>query len=155
MRDDLNSMYGGQTTTGGRGWKHNCSLRMMFGKGDYIDECGNKLNRSCDAPAGNKVMVSIVKNKICKPDRKTGYYTLNYTYGVDEIADLVEVGLKTGIINKGGAWFQFVDPETGEVICDEEGKPIKIQGQVNVNQFLRDNDDFFEEFKNSVTNYIS
>lgn len=155
MRDDLNSMYGGQTTTGGRGWKHNCSLRMMFGKGDYIDECGNKLNRSCDAPAGNKVMVSIVKNKICKPDRKTGYYTLNYTYGVDEVADLVEVGLKTGIINKGGAWFQFVDPETGEVICDEEGKPIKIQGQVNVNQFLRDNEEFFEEFKNSVINYIS
>ena len=89
MRDDMNSMYGGRTTTGGKAWKHNCSIRLMFAKGDFIDAAGNKLNRSCDEPKGNKVLVSIVKTKVDKPDRKTGFYTLMYDYGVDEIADLV------------------------------------------------------------------
>ena len=57
MRDDMNSMYGGRTTTGGKAWKHNCSVRLMFAKGDFIDAAGNKLNRSCDEPKGNKVLV--------------------------------------------------------------------------------------------------
>jgi len=117
----------------------NCSVRLMFAKGDFIDASGNRLNRSCDAPAGNKVMVSIVKTKVDKPDRKTGYYTLMYDYGIDEIMDLVDVAMKYGIIQKAGAWFNFVDTDTGEVITDESGKEIKLQGQPNVIQYLRDN----------------
>ena len=139
MRDDMNSMYGGRTTTGGKAWKHDCSVRLMFAKGDFIDASGNRLNRSCDTPAGNKVMVSIVKTKVDKPDRKTGYYTLMYDYGIDEIMDLVDVAMKYGIIQKAGAWFNFVDIDTGEVITDESGKEIKLQGQPNVIQYLRDN----------------
>lgn len=150
MRDDMNSPYGGKTTTGGRAWKHNCTVRLQFAKGDYLDEKGNSINRSSESPKGNKVMVSVLKQKADKPDRKTGYYTLMYDTGIDEVADLVEVAIKLGIINKSGAWFNFVDLETGEVVCDEEGKEIKIQGQVAVNDFLLENEDFFEEFKQSV-----
>lgn len=154
MRDDMNSMYGGRTTTGGKAWKHNCSVRLMFAKGDFIDEGGNKLNRSCDEPKGNKVMVSIAKTKVDKPDRKTGFYTLMYDYGVDEIADLVEVAMKYGIINKAGAWFNFVDIETGEVVTDEEGQVIKIQGQANLVEFIKDDQIMLEELRDQVNSRI-
>lgn len=154
MRDDMNSMYGGRTTTGGKAWKHDCSVRLMFAKGDYIDENGNKLNRSCDAPAGNKVMVSIVKTKVDKPDRKTGYYTLMYDYGIDEISDLVEVAMKYGIIQKAGAWFNFVDIDTGEIVTDETGKEIKLQGMANVVDFLRNNDIILNDVKARIDSGI-
>ena len=154
LRDKLDSMYGGTTTTGGRAWRHNCSLRLEFRKGDFIDANGNKLNRSCDEPKGNKVMVSIVKTKVCKPDRKTGFYTLMYDYGIDEIADLVEVGMKYGIVQKSGAWFSFCDIDTGEIITDEEGKEIKIQGQQGVVDFLNDNEIFLDEFRNKINSLM-
>lgn len=150
IRENMNSMYGGVVTTGGRGWKHNCSQRFMFSKGDFVDDKGDTLKKSCDEPKGNKVMVSIVKNKVDKPDRRTGYYTLMYDYGIDEVMDLVDVAMKYGIIQKAGAWFNFVDIDTGEVVTDESGKEIKLQGQPNVIQFLRDNEDFLEELKNTI-----
>jgi recombination protein RecA len=154
MRDDMNSMYGGKTTTGGKAWKHNCSLRLMFAKGDFIDADGNKLNRSCDEPKGNKVLVSIVKTKVCKPDRKTGFYTLMYDYGIDEIADLVEVAMKYDVVHKAGAWFQLIGPETGEVICDDEGKEIKVQGQSNLLAYLKDNEVLLDELREQVNHLM-
>ena len=45
MRDDFNSMFGGKKTTGGNGWRHDCSVRLEFRMGDYIDESGKKLTR--------------------------------------------------------------------------------------------------------------
>ena len=150
MRDDMNSMYGGQTTTGGKAWKHNCILRLQFAKGDFIDEAGNKLNRSCEVASGNKVMVSVVKNKACKPDRKTGYYTLSYENGIDEVADLVEVAMKYGYVVKSGAWFNFCDVETGEIVCDEEGKEIKIQGMVNLIDFIKNDEIMLDELREQV-----
>ena len=154
MRDDMNSMYGGKTTTGGKAWKHNCSVRLMFAKGDFIDEAGNRLNRSCDSPKGNKVMVSIAKTKVCRPDRKTGSYTLMYEYGIDEVADLVDVAMKFGIINKSGAWFNFCDTETGEVVTDEAGKEIKIQGMPALIEFIREDEVMLEELTDQVAKFI-
>lgn len=150
MRDDMNSMYGGKTTTGGKAWKHNCSYRIMFAHGDFLDEAGNKLNRSCDEPKGNRVMVSIVKNKVDKPDRRTGFYTLMYDYGVDEVSDLIEVAMKYDIIHKSGGWFNFVDIVTGEVVCDETGKEIKIQGQANLAEYIRTDEIMLEELREQV-----
>lgn len=154
MRDDMNSMYGGKTTTGGRAWKHNCSVRLMFAKGDFIDERGNRLNRGCENPRGNKVMVSIVKTKVCRPDRKTGSYTLMYDYGIDEIADLVEVAMKFGIVQKSGSWFNFCDIETGEIITDENGKEIKLQGLPAVLDFIREDEVMLEELREQINNQI-
>ena len=150
MRDDMNSPYGGKTTTGGRAWKHNCSIRLQFAKGDFLDENGNSINRSSEAPSGNKVMVSVLKQKVDKPDRRTGYYTLMYDYGIDEIADLVEVAMKYGIIHQAGAWFNFCDIETGEVVCDEEGKEIKVQGKPNLVKLLKENEVLLDELREQV-----
>jgi recombination protein RecA len=132
LRDDLGAMWGGATKTpGGRAWKHYCCVRLQFSKGKYIDEAGNDLNRSVENPAGNYVLMSMVKNKSCPPTRRTGFYTLNYEYGIDYLKDLVEVAVKYGFIEKSGAWFSVLNPETGELI-------VKLQGMPKVYEYLGD-----------------
>ncbi|MCK9444578.1 MAG: AAA family ATPase [Tissierellaceae bacterium] len=155
MREDMNSPYGGMITTGGKGWKHNCSVRLMFQKGAYIDERGNELKRSAESPAGNLVMINIAKTKVCKPDRRVGFYTLNYDNGIDIIADTVEVALKYGIIQQAGSWFNFVDIDTGEIIADGEGEVIKLQGKPNVIEYLEDNQYLFNEIYNKIKSLIN
>lgn len=155
MREDMNSPYGGMITTGGKGWKHNCSVRLMFQKGAYIDERGNELRRSAESPAGNLVMINIAKTKVCKPDRRVGFYTLNYDNGIDMVADTVEVALKYGIINQAGAWFTFIDLETGEIISDDEGEQIKIQGKPNIIEYLKENEYLFNEIYNKIKSLIN
>lgn len=154
MREDMNSQYGGMITTGGKGWKHNCSLRLMFQKGAYIDERGNELKRSAESPAGNLVMISIAKTKICKPDRRTGFYTLRYDTGVDVIADTVETALKYGIIQQSGAWFNFIDIDSGEIITDENDDIIKVQGKVNLFDYLRETPTMLQEISDKIATLI-
>lgn len=155
MREDMRSTYGGMTTTGGKGWKHNCSLRLMFQKGSFIDESCNEIKRSSESPAGNLVSINIAKTKICKPDRRIGFYTLNYTYGIEVLNDTVELAIKYGIINKAGAWFTFVDIETGEFITDDEDEIIKLQGKANVLEYLQENEHLFEEISTKLNQLIS
>ena len=133
LRDDLGSMFGGTKTVGGRGWKHNCSVRLEFRMGKYIDDRNKELTRGAENPSGNIVQVTMKKNKTCPPTRRTGYYTLRYLDGIDYLADLIEVAIKYDIIQKSGAWFDIVDIDTGEVI------ESKIHGQDNVRQFLYEN----------------
>ena len=116
MREDMNSMWGGQTTPGGKAWKHCCAVRMQFSRGKFIDETGRELTRGAENPAGNIVQMSMTKNKTCKPDRRTGYYTLRYDSGVDYLNDLIDVAIRFGIILQSGAWFDIVDTESGELI---------------------------------------
>ena len=139
VRDNMNSPYGGVVTTGGRGWRHNCSVRMMFRKGDFVDELGDAIKKSSEAPDGNRVLIDIIKTKSFKPDRKVGYYTLNYTDGIDAVQDIFDIALKEEIIFKGGAWYTFINPETGEAITDESGEIIKVQGKKNVLKILDEN----------------
>ena len=147
MRDDMNSMYGGTITTGGKAWKHNCSLRLQFRKGDFIDNNGNKVSRASENPAGNLVLCTIVKTKVCLPNRKTGYYTLKYLDGIDYISDLVDVGIKEGFIIQSGAWYTLVD-ENGEIYVD------KFQGKNAVIKFLQDNLDWLNSINDRITQRI-
>ena len=155
MREDMNSPYGGMITTGGKGWKHNCSVRLMFQKGAYIDEKGNELRRSAESPAGNLVMINIAKTKVCKPDRRVGFYTLKYDSGIDIIADTVDVALKYGIIQQAGAWFSIIDIETGEIMEDDTGELIKLQGKPNVIEYLKENEYLFTEIYNKIKSLIN
>lgn len=155
MREDMNSPYGGMITTGGKGWKHNCSIRLMFQKGAYIDERGNELRRSAESPAGNLVMINIAKTKVCKPDRRVGFYTLRYDSGIDIIADTTEVALKYGIIQQTGAWFSIIDIETGEIMEDDTGELIKLQGKPSVIEYLKENEYLFTEIYNKIKSLIN
>lgn len=154
MRDNMSSPYGGRITTGGKAWKHNASLRLMFEKGSYIDEKGNELRRSAEDPAGNLVMISIAKTKVCKPDRRVGFYTLNYTTGIDVIADTVETAIKYGIIQQGGAWFTFMDIDTGETMLDEEGEILKVQGKTNLIQLLKNTPELLQQIRTDLQTII-
>lgn len=135
VRDDMNSMYGGTTTTGGRAWRHSCSTRLEFRKGNYIDDKDNKLSRACENPAGNIVNVALVKSKVCRPDRKVGFYTLKYLEGIDYVSDAVDVAIKMGLVAQGGAWFSLVDIETGEILN-------KFQGKSKLVEHLKENDNY-------------
>ena len=134
VRDDMNSMYGGTTTTGGKAWRHACTTRLEFRKGNYIDEQGKNLSRSCENPAGNIVNVALTKSKICRADRKVGFYTLRYLDGIDYISDAIDVGIKLGLLSQAGAWFYLVDLESGEISKDE-----KFQGKYNLIKYYQDN----------------
>ena len=126
VREDLNNPYNQFVTPGGRGFKHNCSVRLMFQKGKYIDINNKELNNSAVNPAGNLVQVSIEKSKVCRNDRRVGYYTLK-------------------IIEQRGAFFyiHFIDYETGEV-TDYAGK---IQGRSQLVQLLKENKELYEKLK--------
>ena len=142
-RDDMNSPYGGTTTTGGKCWRHGCSTRLEFRKGNYIDEKGNNLSRACENPAGNIVNVSLVKSKVVRPDRKVGFYTLKYLEGIDYISDAVDVAIKLGLVNHAGAWFTLVEPETGEVKEKFQGKPKLVE-------YLKNNTDAYMQLSNNI-----
>ena len=58
--------------------------------------------------------------------------------------------MKYGIVNKSGAWFNFVDLETGEVVSDENGKEIKLQGLPNVIDFIKNDEVMLEELKEQI-----
>lgn len=148
MRDLINSTWGGQTTPGGKAWKHCCSVRMQFSRGKFTDETGKELTRSVDEPAGNIVMMSMIKNKTCKPDRRTGFYTLNYNSGIDYLKDLIDIAIRFGIIRQAGAWFDIIDTDTGEVLKD------KIHGQSAVKTLLIENKDILDKVQKLVEDMI-
>ena len=148
VREDMNSTYGGTTTTGGRAWRHNCSVRMTFQKSDYLDDKGNSIPRNSENPVGHLVKVALVKSKVCKLDRKVGFYTLKYLTGIDYISDIIDLAIKAGFVNAAGAWYSILD-EDGNV-AKNEGNPLKFQGRANLHQFLVDNSDWAEEINEQV-----
>lgn len=146
IRDDLGAAYiGAIKTPGGKAWKHFCSVRMQFSKGKYIDKDGNDLKNSVENPAGNYVLMSMVKNKSCPPTRRTGFYTLNYEYGIDYLKDLVDVAIKYNLVEKSGAWFSVIEPETGEVLA-------KVQGIARVYEYLGNEEN--EDTLTKIEEYI-
>ena len=149
VREDMNSQYGGTITTGGRAWRHHCSVRMNFMKSDYFDEKGASLSRACESPAGHFVKVALVKSKICKLDRKIGFYTLNYLEGIDYVSDMIDVATKEGLILLNGAWYTLVDLETGEIF-QRDGKDLKFQGKAKLKEFFLQNTDLFDEMREQV-----
>lgn len=153
VREDMNSTYGGTTTTGGRAWRHNCSVRMTFQKSDYLDAKGNSIPRNSENPSGHLVKVALVKSKICKLDRKVGFYTLNYLSGIDYVSDIIDLAIKAGIINAAGAWYSILD-ENNEVAMNE-GTPLKFQGKAKLHQFLSTNVDWTDEINEQILAYFS
>lgn len=148
MRDKVGSSFGGKTTPGGNAWRHFCMVRLEFRRGQFIDENCKTLTRAAENPAGNIVMMSMLKNKTCKPDRRTGQYTLNYNEGINYIKDLIDCALIHNIIDQSGAWFTIINPDTGEIIQD------KIQGQANVYKLLSENDEILQKVEDLVDTRI-
>lgn len=147
VRENMSGYGDPLVTPGGRAWRHACSSRIMFKRGDFFDEDGNKLQKKdAQSPAGHIVEMYILKTKTCKWDRKLSYYTLNYTRGIDVVADTVDVATHFGYIqNPAQGSFTVVDPSTGEIMKDSDGKDIKIRGKKNLVDYFRNNLDIWKK----------
>lgn len=148
LRDNLGSSWGGSKTTGGKAWKHACMVRLEFRKGSYLDDRGNVLPTTAENPAGNIVLMTMKKNKSCKPDRRTGSYTINYEFGINYIFDLTDVCIKYDVIQQAGSWFTIVDPKTGEVIRD------KLHGQSALYETLETDEELLVKVENMIDSYM-
>jgi len=157
MREDISpSSFKLYKTPGGKTWKHVCSLRLMFSKGNYFDSNYKDLTRTSDGAAGNYVNLRIEKTKVCKPDRKNGSYTLNYTIGVDPFVDLVEIALKYNVIVQSGAWYSIMrDIDTGEVLMDADGNIAKFNGKGKLIDYLKEDEVVYQYVKDTITQYIT
>lgn len=139
VRENISGYGDPLTTPGGRAWKHACSSRLMFKRGDFFDADGNVLmKKDAQSPAGHVIEIYVLKTKTCKWDRKLGYMHLDYNKGVDVLADTIDVATHFGFIdNSVQGSFKLVNPETGELLCDENGDPIKIRGKKNLVEYFR------------------
>lgn len=163
VRENMTGYGSSLMTPGGRAWKHACSSRLMFKRGDFFDEDGNVLKTTAESPAGHVVNVAVLKTKTSKWDRKGGSYRLNYTKGVDILSDTIEAALHFGLIdNSVQGTFKIINPETGEVKLDSEGKEIKIRGKKNVTTYFEEHKDewkilydkVYEQIKQKESPYI-
>lgn len=108
-----------------------CSLRMEFRKGKFIDENNKELTNGAENPAGNLVNVVVLKSKLFPSTRRVGYYTIKYVTGPDVMSDYIEVGLQVGVILQSGAFYEIINPMTGEILTSK-----KIQGKVTLKEEL-------------------
>lgn len=131
MRADLGNPYGGQITTGGLAWRHNCAMRVEFRKGKSFDAKYKDLSQRADGNIGNYIEVFMSKNKTCPPDRHTGFYTIKYDSGVDYLYDLIDLCIINEYIVKRGSYFDIIDLGTGEILKT-------VQGMNNLYNLLSD-----------------
>ena len=155
VRENMSAYGNPITTPGGRAWKHACSSRLMFKRGDFFDADGNKLSTTAESPAGHIVNVAVLKTKTNKWDRKGGSYRLNYTRGVDILSDTIEAALHFGLIdNSTQGSFKIINPNTGEIKLDSEGNEIKIRGKANVITYFNEHLDEWKALYDAVYDKI-
>ena len=156
VRDNIGGYGPSLITSGGRGWKHACDVRMMFKRGNFFDEDGNELNKSAQSPAGYVMEAYVLKTKVCRWDRKLGRLCISYTKGVDILQDTIDVAIYFGLIdNSSQGWFKIVDVDTGELLKDSEGNEIKIRGRKNVKPYFENHVDEWKKLYNKVYEMIS
>jgi recombination protein RecA len=120
IRMKIGVMYGSpETTTGGNALKFYASVRLD------IRRIGSIKDR--DEVVGNQTRVKVVKNKVAPPFKQVEF-DIMYGEGVSKNGELVDLGVKAGIVEKSGAWFSYDSQRLG-------------QGRENAKQFLKDNKD--------------
>lgn len=145
LRDDMNSMWNEYTTPGGKGWKFFCSVRLMFRQGKFFDENLDPLTQNAENPYGNQVEIKVLKSKVCRCDRRKGYYSLTYMNGIDAMGDTIECAIEFGYIQRRGAWYNLVDTATGEVLAEK-----RFQGLKRVIEYYKENEDEYKALWEAV-----
>ena len=120
IRLKIGVMFGNpETTTGGNALKFYASVRME------IRRIGAIKHR--EEVTGNQTRVKVVKNKLAPPFRQVEF-DIMYGEGISKVGELIDLGVKAGIVEKSGAWFSYDSVRVG-------------QGRENAKQFLRDHPD--------------
>ncbi|KJS34747.1 MAG: recombinase RecA [Rhodospirillaceae bacterium BRH_c57] len=118
IRMKIGVMFGSpETTTGGNALKFYASVRLD------IRRIGQIKDR--DEVVGNQTRVKVVKNKVAPPF-KVIEFDIMYGEGISKAGELVDLGVKAGIVEKSGSWFSYNSTRVG-------------QGRENAKQFMRDN----------------
>lgn len=118
IRMKIGVMYGSpETTTGGNALKFYASVRLDIRRVSTL--------KDRDDPIGNSVRVKVVKNKVAPPFKQVEF-DIMFGEGVSKVGELIDLGVKAGIVEKSGAWFSYDSQRLG-------------QGRENSKQFLRDN----------------
>ena len=118
IRMKIGVMFGNpETTSGGNALKFYASVRLD------IRRTGSIKDR--DEVVGNSTKVKVVKNKVAPPFRQVEF-DIMYGEGISKMGELIDLGVKAGVVEKSGAWYSYGDERIG-------------QGRENAKQFLRDN----------------
>ena len=126
IRMKIGVMFGSpETTTGGNALKFYASVRLD------IRRIGAVKDR--DEVVGNQTRVKVVKNKLAPPFKQVEF-DIMYGEGVSKTGELVDLGVKAGVVEKSGAWFSYNSQRLG-------------QGRENAKLFLRDNPDTAREIE--------
>ncbi len=117
IRMKIGVMFGNpETTTGGNALKFYASVRMEIRRIGAIKER--------DEVTGNQTRVKVVKNKLAPPFRQVDF-DIMYGEGISKVGELIDLGVKAGVVEKSGAWFSYDSQRIG-------------QGRENAKQFLRE-----------------
>jgi recombination protein RecA len=129
IRMKIGVMYGSpETTTGGNALKFYASVRLDIRRTGSV-----KLR---DEIVGNNVRVKVVKNKVAPPFREVEF-DIMYGQGISKLGEIIDLGVKAGVIDKSGSWFSYNDQRIG-------------QGRDNVREFLKANPDLAAEIEQAV-----
>ena len=126
LRENIGNPYKPFKIPCGTAIAHACSQILWFTKGSLLDDKYKEVSSGYSNPVGNLVAVKMEKNKVTRNDRRLGTYTLNYTSGIDEIKDTLDLALSIGIIQQSGAWYKATL---------STGKEQKMQGFNGVQEF--------------------
>ncbi len=129
IRLKIGVMFGNpETTTGGNALKFYASIRME------IRRIGSIKDR--EEVTGNHTRVKVVKNKLAPPFRQVEF-DIMFGEGISKMGELVDLGVKAGVVEKSGAWFS----------CDSQ----RIgQGRENAKQFLRDHPEMADAIEKRI-----
>jgi recombination protein RecA len=120
IRMKIGVMYGSpETTTGGNALKFYASVRLDIRRIATL--------KDREEATGNQVRVKVVKNKIAPPFKQVEF-DIMFGEGISKVGELIDLGVKAGIVEKSGAWFSFDSQRLG-------------QGRENSKTFLKENPD--------------
>lgn len=155
IRDNMDNPYVVKTP-GGEAIKFYSTLRIAFRIGHPVDFLGNELPQNTEDPAGYIINAKLMKQKSAPFDRKNGTYYLMCQSGLRPDFDFAQLAIKKyDVIRKGGAWYTLCDPYTKEILVDEAGKPVKLNGLARVYEYLQANVEYYERLKQYILDDIN
>tara|TARA_Y100000590_G_scaffold461332_1_gene622667 strand:+ start:1658 stop:2731 length:1074 start_codon:yes stop_codon:yes gene_type:complete len=129
IRMKIGVMFGNpETTSGGNALKFYSSVRLDIRRIGAI--------KDKDEIVGSQTRVKVVKNKVAPPF-KVIEFDIMYGEGISKLGELIDLGVKAGVVDKSGSWFSYQDQRIG-------------QGRENAKQFLRENDSIAEDIERAV-----
>ena len=126
LRMKIGVMYGNpEVTTGGNALKFYASVRLDIRRTGQI--------KDRDEVIGNSTRVKVVKNKVAPPFKQVEF-DIMYGEGISKIGEILDLGVKAGVVEKSGSWFSYDSIRIG-------------QGRENSKQYLKDNPEICDKLE--------